>query len=115
MTRQTFDLKSCRDLVEKLAREIDRMRDHPTRDDLTDHAVNFAITGWHLTDWVWNAICRHPDKLAAIARGDGLRPSELRSCEDFKRYVRSKPGLAVCHDIATAAKHVRRRLCDDRI
>lgn len=62
---QTFALESCRDLLEKLDRELDRYREVAGRDEedatalldlvdrLKDSAFNAAVTAWHLCDWVF--------------------------------------------------------------
>jgi hypothetical protein len=52
---KTFALENCRDLLNKLEREIDRLSAARDRDDLTtmiDTAFNAAVTAWHLCDWV---------------------------------------------------------------
>ena len=64
---QTFAYESCRDLVEKLDREIGRYREVAGNNEdldgeallnlvhqLTDAAFNASVTSWHLCDWVFN-------------------------------------------------------------
>jgi hypothetical protein len=64
---QTFAYENCRDLVEKLDREIDRYCAVAGNDELLDagklvelvdqlkdSAFNAAVTAWHLCDWVFN-------------------------------------------------------------
>jgi hypothetical protein len=56
--QQTF-YESCRDLLEKLDREIDRYRsivgrdDHDVVEELKDIAFNASVTAWQLGDWVF--------------------------------------------------------------
>jgi hypothetical protein len=63
--------------------------------DQVDAAINFAITAWHMTDWVW---IQHEDKLREY-----FRVNSTRAFQDEMR--RRCPGLAVCDVIANAAKH----------
>jgi hypothetical protein len=63
---QTFAFADCRELLNKLEREIDRYREVVGRDEnepealmklvdqLKDSAFNAAVTAWHLCDWVFN-------------------------------------------------------------
>jgi hypothetical protein len=63
--------------------------------DHVDAAINFAITAWHMTDWVW---VQHEDKLR-----EHFHMNCRREFQDEMR--RLCPGLAVCDVIANAAKH----------
>lgn len=45
-----FDLASPHDLLRKLGRELDRMRESP---DDSDHAFNFFVTAEHILDWLY--------------------------------------------------------------
>ena len=50
------------------------------REKLSDHGINFAVTAWHLTDWVWRDIKgRHKLKTRiATAVGVPLRHEHCR-------------------------------------
>ena len=76
-----FNLTSPRDLLEKLSRELHRLRQEPSS---VDDAFNFFTTAEHMLDWL------HP--------GSAGRPQReaLRS---------SDPLLALVHNVANGAKH----------
>ena len=46
-----FGMSSCRDMLNKLWREIDRLAQSSKRADIVDHALNAAWTAWHLIEW----------------------------------------------------------------
>ena len=94
-----FRMRSVHDIFRKLGREKQRFEkagsDNEGRKDQVDAAVNFAITAWHMTDWIWHR-----------------REHELRECLGVKclrkfqdELRRQCPELAVCDVIANAAKH----------
>jgi hypothetical protein len=49
---RTFDIESSRDMRNKLEREFERIQAAGSRENLSDHGVNFAVTAWHVTDWL---------------------------------------------------------------
>lgn len=94
-----FRLRLVHDIFRKLHREKQRFEkagpDNAGRNDQVDAAINFAITAWHMTDWVWE---RHKDALGKYLNVNGLR--------EFQDKLRQLcPDLAVCDVIANAAKH----------
>jgi hypothetical protein len=104
---QTFAFANCRELLEKLDREIDRYRDVAGRDEaepealfnlvnrLKDSAFNAAVTAWHLCDWVFNDM--------TVEQRQQLKFSRLA---DLQNYVREKcRSLHLCRQAATASKH----------
>jgi hypothetical protein len=54
-TVKTFGISSSRDMLGKLDRELkrvqDAVKDSPV--DVADHCYNFAVTAWHIVDWVF--------------------------------------------------------------
>jgi hypothetical protein len=103
---KVFDLKSCRDLLGKLERELVRLEYSLDRCDRADHAANFAIWAWRLTDWVYAQIAARAPlrKRFAEACDTSVDALDLRG---FRRYLQGPqgcPGLACCRAIATAAK-----------
>src|ERR1700704_7000035 len=52
---KTFAFESCRDMLNKLEREIDRYTrvDGKDVDAMKDLAFNIAVTAWHLCDWAF--------------------------------------------------------------
>lgn len=102
---RSFDIESCRDLYNKLDRELERLRNATRRDDQTDHALNFAISAWHMTDWTWASACRDPQKKVALAKLAGIPPGQFNK-DSWARHMAQNPNIAICQGIATAAKHV---------
>ncbi|WP_133303196.1 hypothetical protein [Cupriavidus lacunae] len=96
----------------KLQRELKRLTEARCEEDVQDHAFNFAVTAWHLIDWVWH--CR-------IASDEGIRSElessypaatlpKLRANGDPKtwlviRVIRMCPELSVCQEVANGVKH----------
>jgi hypothetical protein len=94
-----FWVRSAHDIFRKLHREKLRFEraesDREAMSDQVDAAINFAITAWHMTDWVW---VQHEDKLRDYFHVNGSREFQ----DEMRRQC---PGLAVCDVIANAAKH----------
>ncbi len=65
------------------------------RVDVCDHAINFATTAWHLTDWLWHYHGSHLKKLLGL--------------KDIKEFYillfDACPYLKTCDVIANAWKH----------
>jgi hypothetical protein len=103
---QTFAYESCRDLVEKLDREIDRYCEVSGNDDtgdnlltlvhqLTDSAYNAAVTAWHICDWVFNDL-----------NLEQRRELGLRTLTKLQDHVKNQcRALYLCRYAATASKH----------
>ncbi len=94
-----FRVQSVHDIFRKLGREKRRFeKAGSNRENLADQvdaAINFAITAWHMTDWVWG---QQKHKLRENFHVRGLK--------EFQNEMRQLcPGLAVCDVIANAAKH----------
>jgi hypothetical protein len=92
---------------QKLERERARIAEAGgNRQKLSDHGINFAVTAWHLTDWLWRGMKTMHALKAKIARAIGLPPQSL-GLDDFQKYVYAQCGeLIYCQVIATASKHV---------
>jgi hypothetical protein len=101
---RTFELRSCRDMMAKMERELERVRSAGSeRGILTDHGINFAWTAWHMADWVWADMTGAQRHQVAVEAGADPNKFVLA---DFQPYVCSKSrALALCRIIATAAKH----------
>lgn len=63
---RTLEFREAADFLQKLNREIARVRDVKETTDVIDHATNAAMTAWYLTDWVWHDI--EEDRTAAPFR-----------------------------------------------
>jgi hypothetical protein len=92
---KTFKLENCRDLYNKLQREIDRFKKDLTDPlDRADHAFNVVITAWHLCDWVHAGLTSE------------LRSKlKIRSRKDMQAVARECRALHLCEQAATASKH----------
>ena len=80
MTDYSFALRSPADLLEKLKRELERLQQDETYQ--SDHAFNFAVTAWHMTDWVHNDPCSRAGKFPyrnrrGFGRGDTVLKTRL--------------------------------------
>lgn len=105
---RVFDLRSCRDLLGKLERELVRLEYSRDRSDRADHGANFAIWAWQLTHWVYAEIEARPPLRKRLAHACGAAEDALDLAR-FQRYVQSSQscsGLACCRAIATAIKPV---------
>lgn len=107
--RHTFDHQTCDDICEKLRRESERLNSASDPEEISDHAINFALTAWHLIDWLWkeHELGRMQFKGAAKAESaNWVKPG------DFRDYIcAQEPRIHVCGLIASTAKH---RLLKDK-
>jgi hypothetical protein len=87
-----FDVKTPRDLLQKLEREYERLRENPAD---ADHAFNFFVTAEHIPDWIYNQ--------DMPTRGTG-RPDLLENKKpgDFKN---THTVLRICSHLANGGKH----------
>jgi hypothetical protein len=106
--KQTFGYTDCRDLVEKLDREIDRYSAVAGNNEklepeallnlvhqLTDSAFNAAVTAWQIGDWVFNDMTSQQRcKLG------------FKKVGDVQKFAREQcRALHLCRHAATASKH----------
>jgi hypothetical protein len=91
-----FRFRTAQDMFRKLHREKRRFEQtEADRRDQVDAALNFCVTAWHLTDWVWGIHER------AVRTASGAR-----SLGRFQEWIGKQcPELAVCDVIANAIKH----------
>ena len=94
-----FRIQPVHDIFRKLYREKRRFEnagsDNAGRQNQVDAAVNFAITAWHMTDWVWHRWEQELRKSLGV-----------KNLPEFRNEMRQQcPDLAVCDVIANAAKH----------
>jgi hypothetical protein len=106
MPEKPFGLRSCRDMRDKLERELGRLASATNRDDLIDHGINAALTAWHLTDWAWVDLGHRPELRAQLSREARVNAGSF-SLDDFRRLVvRLCPDLAYCRIVTNDAKHL---------
>lgn len=85
---QTFAIEDAADMVNKLAWEIDGLRDEPEIERKLWRAFNCAVTAWHVTDWLWRE------------RGEGHTLSVFQA-----GLIERCPALLACRYITNASKH----------
>jgi hypothetical protein len=93
-----FDISSPEDFLAKLKEE-----QLAVEHDLSSarHAINAALTAWHLIDWVWAHYLKSQDRIRMRFGSDG------RDLDAFKQYLRTRcPALSTMHAICTGSKHV---------
>jgi len=96
-------------MLMKLQRDFDRLARSLKPWEAVDHAINVAMTAWHLVDWVWAEIKHSPARLAGL----GIQGNEKKPFESFKDYVLNAcPELRYCQIIATSAKHLGYKVTD---
>lgn len=104
---QTLAFESCKDMLTKLAWEVESLRHHLAVglpiDQATYWATNAAITAWHLVDWVY-ADLTHAQQVSLGAEL-GVILTGNAGAERFADYVGREIDLHVCRAIALTAKH----------
>ncbi len=94
-----FRMRSVHDIFRKLGNEKRRFEKAEWkgegRADQMDAAINFAITAWHVTDWVWGQHKNALREYYCVNKKWKFQDKIRRECSD----------LAVCDVIANAAKH----------
>jgi hypothetical protein len=91
-----FRMRLIDDMFRKMRRELGYYREAgDIRHASVDHAINFCVTAWHLTDWIW------------LGYSDYLKSNDMGlKLADFQLWVReSSRELGVCDVIANAVKH----------
>lgn len=97
-----FDFQNCRDLVEKLNRELIRFESAPNREDQADHAINFCMTAWHLIDWTLSA---GQSGALTFSLTDGTEPN-WTDVSEYRTYLFSRCSeLRFMDVIANTWKH----------
>jgi len=85
---------------EKLGTEFDDFKANRLS---TRHALNFALTAWHLSDWLWATDLK--------VRGTSQIPQlgkEFTGLENFQLHLREKcSDLSIISEICHASKHTR--------
>lgn len=93
--QKAFGLCDTRAMLEKLRWEAGKLSTLERHNvvERQYHALNAAITAWHITDWLWHTM-----------------PAEVRvewdNIQKFQEYVRqNSPMIRLCYQIATGSKH----------
>lgn len=104
------------DMACKLCREMERMRDAETLRDFVEHTMNFALTAYHMIDWVWEAVRRDPDGDGGFERDSWIAAIgyEPKGLADVRRWAMGQcPELEYCRQFANATKHLSCRFTGD--
>lgn len=93
MRRYSFSLKTPSHLLAKLRRDFERLKSSQELHQ-SDHAFNFAIAAWHMTDWVWKTTT---DAQTRFARST-LGTFQQMICDESE-------AIRLCKDLAEGSKH----------
>ena len=98
------------DMVCKLESELERIDHAKTLRDLVEHAINFALTAYHITDWVWELLQRSPaDGSERLIRDSWIVAigHEPQTREELWHWAYERcPELEFCRQLANATKHL---------
>lgn len=98
---KAFGLSTPQDLHDKFKHDIERLRLAESTHEARYAAFDCAVGGWHLTDWVLNAV----DDDARV-RLSGYKTTDAKACDGFLKLQSERlPALLYCRDIANGAKH----------
>jgi hypothetical protein len=97
--------------IKQLRLALEAERDLSSMHAPAYHAFNCAVTGWHLSDWVWESADSERRQLISSQLG-----TKLRNIEEFQAAIRSKHrSLYICWQIANGSKHFKLRKTDAAI
>jgi hypothetical protein len=97
----SFGIRTPTDLLNKL---IEEQRDFEKSHCLSArHAINAAMTGYHLREWVWGAFVKgRPD----LHRTWRLSSGKRSNCKHFKKWLESQcPAFANAEKVTDGTKH----------
>ena len=111
MSAYAFGLKTPRDFLNKARREIERLENSSSREDVADAAINAAVTLWSLNEWI--ARSDRPACVDAIARIKAENQSGKNAPKKIlHEHIAKDQNIRHCRDIANGAKHLE--LHDDK-
>jgi hypothetical protein len=95
----TFAFESCRDMLCKLEREVERYAsvDGKHVDEMKDLAFNIAVTAWHLCDWVFMDM--KPEQRISF---------NIRTPGDVRERAFTCRALHIFRQVATSSKQLDR-------
>ena len=104
MNNATFGLRTPQDLLAKLERELTRLKTAREVADMIDHGINFALSAWHMVEWIAEDD-NYRDKLRAkLGTGTADKKTLRKELEKFA--LRRCRELESCRVVATCAKHL---------
>ena len=93
---KSFGLSTPAEYLDKLEWEFERMMKAgpATGRELSYHAMNLAVTGWHMTDWTYPHL-------------PADQKQRFKNSFYFQKWIAAQHRvLAACRDVATASKHM---------
>jgi len=103
--KQSFDIDGCRTMYRKLEHEFGLCRSND-REHLSGHLVNFAMTAYHLIEWVWEDLEHQPATKNKVAAALGIPTNQFTKNAFVVHVMHACPGMEVCQAIANGTKHV---------
>jgi hypothetical protein len=95
-----FDLSDSVAFFNKMVEDFNDLSDSP---DSSRHAINCAITGFHLAEWIWGDWLQNDYET--------LRTLGIRDKSSFIQWVHdNQPWFAVVQDITNGSKHYARNI-----
>jgi hypothetical protein len=111
----SFGIQGWQDGLAKLKRELERLNQRScSESDLSDHSINFAITAWHLTDWIWPALAGKHSLLLQFAKDVECPPQDFDILQFKRLCILTCPPLELCQLVTNASKHAIQSPSADR-
>lgn len=108
-TVRTFQIKAVSDVLAKLDWEIEQLQkaqfsqNIDTVEALSYHAINAAITAFHLCEWIWHAGTPQQRDVWLLAAPSA---SQTKGKTRFQVGLKTQcPEFGVCREIANSFKH----------
>ena len=104
----TWNIRTPADLLSKARRDLSLLEKANEQNDPSqvDHALNCAVTAWHVTDWIWR---KHEDR---------WRKEGLNCIGDLRKRLYEHEGgkcLRYCADLTNGMKHMEVTRPKDRV
>jgi hypothetical protein len=104
VSNATFGLRTPQDLLSKLERELTRLKAAREPADMIDHGLSFAVSAWHMTDWIIEDDI-YRDRVRA--RYQIQTTDKDKVVKKFQEKVAlASADLESCRVVATCAKHL---------
>jgi hypothetical protein len=98
----SFEIRTADDFLEKLREEHAAVAKSPTD---SRHAINAALTAFHLSDWIWKDRLEHDPALKSLL----LEEDDADWCTFREWAYQECSGLRLMRDIANGSKHFHPR------
>ena len=102
------------DMVCKLESELERIDNAKMLRERVEHTMNFALTAYHITEWIWALLKESPtddNKRRERASWLAVIGCEPETKEKLMQWVENRcPEIKYCRQLANATKHLSCRL-----